>query len=339
MNHDSGSQKINNVVILGGGRLALAISKLLVDMQIKTSVVTCERQAIETFNNKSFENQVKEIVDAFEVTGKINESNIVKNVVDVSTIFLSVGAAWIFLKKDIQESFNNRIFNLHGTRLPENRGGGGFSWQIMMGIRHGFAVIHKVDGGIDTGKIVASKEFLYPPSLRTPLSMENLYISKNLELLKEFISNFNNNEQALAGLQQSEYFSTYWPRLDTDTHGFINWDLNPIELERFICAFDEPYKGASTFIDGKRVHLKSVMLCTQNSGFHNFQNGLVFRKRSDWLCVSVGGKTLIIEEITDENGQSYMNDVEIGDRLFTPISYLEQTKIRVRYTPKGIQKA
>ena len=53
-------------------------------------------------------------------------------------------------------------------------------------------------------------------------------------------------------------FSTYWPRLKTDINGWVDWSLKIDSIERFICAFDEPYSGAKTFLGNKTVSLKSV---------------------------------------------------------------------------------
>ena len=54
--------------------------------------------------------------------------------------------------------------------------------------------------------------------------------------------------------------------------------MDSIDVERFICAFDEPYVGASTNLNGDIVRIKSVCLSQQDGFFHHFQSGLIYRK-------------------------------------------------------------
>ena len=100
---------------------------------------------------------------------------------------MSIGAAWIFKDYVIKDLFKKKLYNMHGTRLPQNRGGGGFSWQIMMGNRLGFCQLHLVDKGVDTGDIIKTEEFLYPPSCRIPKDYINLYREKNMHFITSFI--------------------------------------------------------------------------------------------------------------------------------------------------------
>ena len=45
------------------------------------------------------------------------------------------------------------------------------------------------------------------------------------------------------------------PRLDTQIHGFIDWNWTAKHIVDFINAFGSPYQGATTFIK-KKVLLK-----------------------------------------------------------------------------------
>ena len=42
-----------------------------------------------------------------------------------------MGARYIFKKNTIDNFFFNNLVNFHGTRLPLDSGGGGYSWNIM----------------------------------------------------------------------------------------------------------------------------------------------------------------------------------------------------------------
>ena len=51
-------------------------------------------------------------------------------------IGLSFSAPWL-ISSDIIQSFDGNIFNLHGQLLPNYRGAGGFSWNLMQNDREG----------------------------------------------------------------------------------------------------------------------------------------------------------------------------------------------------------
>ena len=95
----------------------------------------------------------------------------VKKEVTDNTLGLSFGSIWIF-KEDYIKLFDGRLLNTHGARLPQDRGGGGFSWRILRNERLGYSLIHQVDAGIDTGNIVAVDEYVYPHSCRITLDYE-----------------------------------------------------------------------------------------------------------------------------------------------------------------------
>ena len=248
---------------------------------------------------------------------------------------LSVGAAWIFKKETINSLFCGRLFNLHGTRLPQNRGGGGISWQIMMGNRLGFCQLHLVDGGLDTGHIVKTEEFLYPPSCRIPKDYKDVYFRKNLDFVIDFIEKLRQGGIDIETTKQTEYFSSYFPRLNTRDHGWINWDDKVIELEKFICAFDEPYEGAKCFWNDQIVFIKKVCVDFQDQKFHPYQSGIIYRNNGKWLCVCAIGGSLIIEEIVDSDGKNLLLEIKVGDRLVTKSKNLDGRLKRVVYTPNG----
>lgn len=205
-----------------------------------------------------------------------------------------------------------------------------------MGNRFGFCILHHVDGGIDTGEIIAFDEFLYPVEARRPIDYEKVYVERNLDFVISFIEKHRSSPLPLNTLCQPEYFSSYWPRLSTKVNGFINWGLDPIEIEKFICAFDEPYIGAHTLLNGRQVHLKSVSLCAQDGAFHSFQSGIIYRKGKSWLCVSLKGSSLIIEKLYDDDGNDILNSVRVGDRFVTPQPLLDAALSRAIYTPEGL---
>lgn len=330
----------DKVILFGGGKLLLAISNWVRSEGKEIFIITSPRHSNEIIeNNKSLSQILSLEKIPYIVLEEIKPSEIINFLGDIDKAFcLSLGASWIFKKEIINKFFNGKLFNLHGTRLPQNRGGGGFSWQILMGNRLGFCQLHLINGEIDAGDIVKTYEFLYPPSCRIPKDYETIYFEKNYNFVIEFIKEINKSGVEIDTIKQTEYFSSYFPRLNTSENGWINWSDNINELERFICAFDDPYEGAKCILQDKIVFIKKVCIDFSDQQFHSYQNGIIFRNNKRWLSVCACGGTLIIEKVIDSKGNSILKDIKPGDRFITNSSMLINRLRKITYTPNGIKK-
>lgn len=330
---------IKGIVLLGGGKLLRLILIWAKLQNFKIKVITSTRHATHVSEGLTLIDFLNDQKIKYIVVDEISDSSVYSFTRDTDNFFyLSLGAPWIFKRKLILDLFNNRLFNLHGARLPQNRGGGSFSWQIMMGNRFGYCVLHRIDEGIDTGDIVAYDEFIYPPAARVPKDYEDVYNIKNLHFIVNFIESYGKHTKMLYPIRQLEWNSTYWPRLNTELNGYIDWSLEANEIERFICAFDDPHKGASTFLNKKRVFFKSAFISTQDGCFHSYQNGLVYRVSNKWICVALKKYNLVIQKINDENDNDILSDIKVGDRFYTPHTFIDGSISRPVYTPSGLKK-
>ncbi len=253
--------------------------------------------------------------------------------VDADTaVFISVGSPWIF-NESVLDRFKHRVMNLHGTHLPKYRGGTLFSWQILTGQRTGMCLLHQMTAGIDDGPVLSYEEFIYPAQCRLPKDFIAVYEQKNTEFTIDFLAKYTGH---LLPQGQPEYLSTYWPRLRADVHGWINWDWTNTEIERQICAFDDPYGGARCRFQNKTVIIREAWAQSTDGYTHPFQHGLVYRNNGKWLSVAAKGGELLICSITDEEGNSMMDKIQAGDRLFTSPDDLMLAKQRVVKSAQGL---
>ena len=329
---------IKEVLLLGGGRLLRNTVLWALKKKIPLKVVTSPRHSRDKVENVSLEQFLISKKIKFKICEKMDK-DFEKFVGDTRFTFcLSIGAAWILNPKIIKEIFENKLFNIHGTRLPEGRGGGGFSWQIMMKNRLGFSTLHILKSGIDEGEIVDYFEFLYPHSCRKPIDYKIIQDTYSLKLIESFVERKIDKSEILNLKNQQEYFSSYWPRLNTEMNGWINWNLNDDDIDCFICAFDDPYDGAKTFLNDKIFHLKSVMLTYENGKFHPFQKGIIYRKNKKWISVCLKNSTLLVEKVLNKNGENCIEDLKVGDRFYTPSSNIDISLKRSYYDSVGVKK-
>ena len=329
--------KVKEFFFIGGGQLLLELMLWCKKNKISSNLITSSRNFNEIIDGIYFKDHLIKNNLNFIKTKHIDSTNVKNYIKNKSNkIFISIGSPWIFTKNQIKEIFEGNLFNLHGARLPQNKGGAGFSWQILTANRFGFCLLHKVDEKIDNGEIIEFEEFLYPPTARIPLDFKKIYIEKNFKFLTNILKLLNTGKYNYESIKLPNYLSSYWPRLNTIDNGWIDWSQKIEHIERFICAFDDPYEGARTTINNKlNVFLKKVSLNFQDGSFHPFQSGLIYRKSINWICVSLTGGALIIEEVNDKNGKNIINKIKEGDRFITPLKKIESSKVRIRYSEKG----
>lgn len=333
--------KINQYILFGGGQLLALTVQLLKKEGLSVFVVTSERHSNEIITIDSQSMALLEFlkyshIDCIVSKDVSTDLNIINKVTE-NTMGMSFGAAWIF-KKQFIDLFRGRLLNSHGTRLPQNRGGGGFSWRILIGERIGVSLIHQIDPGVDTGNIIFFEEYIFPSQCRLPIEYYKYSIEKYQDLLERFFT-FIKEEKSFIVTSQQEYFSSYWPRLATDIHGYIDWNWALNDIERFVCAFDDPYNGASTFVNNSKVRLKKCYASFNDGIFHPFQKGIIYRINETTIFVATEQGSLLVNSVLNESGVDIKKKLRLGDRFYTPIRYLEEAKqSRVFYTPEGQKK-
>lgn len=329
-------KNIKKWILFGRGTLCINSVKYLKEKNQDVIIVCGKRNLNEVVGDKCFEELIKYNAIECYVSDDINKDKNIIKMVDNACIGVSLDAPWIF-KKNFIQLFNGKLINSHGARLPQDRGGGGLSWRIMRNERTGYSILHQIDTGVDTGNIIKYKEYIFPEHCRTPIQFMEHATNSDDVFLKEFYS------EVLKGVEfrvfpQSEYLSMYWPRLHTDTHGFIDWSWKRSQIENFICAFDDPYNGASTFIKDIKVRLKKCYSSVSDGLFHPFQYGIVYRKNSELLFIAVDGGSIIVKEVINDNGENVSDAIKVGDRFVTPCNVLLKAKeFRAIYNSNGLK--
>ena len=327
-------ESLSSVVFLGQSDVFSELIKINNRLNLETIIITSSHQS--KLIDKKIDFQVFDNLDD-KFKDFIN-----KRVKKENTIFISHSARYIFKKDTIENFFLNNLVNFHGTRLPLDAGGGGFSWKIMREDRIDNQLVHLIDEGIDTGSIIDNYLSLFPKSCQIPQDFENYRIKKFIDFYSEFIKKIKNGK-SFDLKPQPNYLGRYNPRLNTEIDGLINWEKDSYDLYNFINAFDEPYTGASTYLNNGnfgKLHLKKVHLHGGDSSNHPFMSGLVSRHDGNWIVVSTKSKhMLIVEEVINEKGKNIIKNIKVGDRFYTPLREIELSlSKRTVFNSKGLKK-
>ncbi|WP_311172594.1 hypothetical protein [Halobellus ordinarius] len=325
------------VVAYGAGEVLVEAIKTARELGFEVAVVTAPRQAEAEIDGEAMVDLLRSQDVETVVTDDVNQSSQVNELVGRQTVGLSFGAAWIF-DESVIDAHNGRLVNFHGSRLPQDRGGGGFSWRILRDDPLGYSQAHLVTPSIDTGNILLTDEYRFPESCTTPVEYAAYANEKEAEIVTELLEGIAGGRE-FETTSQPEYLSSYWPRLSTEEHGYIDWEWSLKEIVQFIRAFSDPYEGAKTFVNGIEVRLKQSESFRGDGTFHPFQTGILYRKDDQRGYVATPDGSLIVESVRDEDGEEILSDIAVGDRFYTPTERLRQARrTRVYFTPTGMQR-
>ncbi|MDC0545156.1 hypothetical protein OAO00_01505, partial [Pelagibacteraceae bacterium] len=252
------------------------------------------------------------------------------------TLFLSISSMFIF-DKNLINFFKNNLINFFPSRLPYDQGRGGFSWHIMREDRISNQLFHLIDEGINTGPIISSETSLFPAECKVPLDYENYKWSEMNLFYKSFIKKVS-NKKMFALEFQNKNLKRFNSSLNTEINGFIDWNMNSYDLINFVNAFDEPHKGASTYLNKSnfgKLFIKNAHLHGGDTSNHPFMAGIVSRHDKKWITVSTSGKhMLLIEKVLNNKNENIIDKIKEGDRFITPYQFLDKSKgLSVVYKP------
>ena len=234
----------------------------------------------------TFKNHLKKKKLKFYTFNKLNEKKII-SLIEKDTYGFSINSTWKF-SRNIINAFRGNFYNYHAAEIPLERGAGNISWKILQNnIKKGSINIHAIDQEFDTGGIVAKKKILFSKKKKVilPVDFLNIIAKNEIIFLKDFLNNMI-KKRKFKKIKQKHTESFYWPRLNADKDGRINWSWDIKNIISFIRAFSKPYKGAFTFLGGSKIRIFNAEIDSMKRRFHPYQNGIVFRKDKNYIYIS-----------------------------------------------------
>lgn len=335
---------VDTLVLFGGGELLIKFARESIKRKIKTSIFAVTRhldEIIDIENSLTLKEALEKEGMPFFHTKDINDSPELRSVVSEDTIGIGVGEAYTFNKETI-DLFKGRLFDFMVIRLPQYRGGAHFTWQILRRDRIGCWNIQLINekmipGVYDSGEILKTREYTIPQWARIPKDYFRASSEEAVKLFIEFMDEIQEGKEFHPARLQENY-SSFFPRLYTLNHGFINWSWEADDIEAFICAFDEPYPGTSTFLDGRRVFLKKCQAEYGEGRFHPFMSGLIYRIYKGSVFIAMKDAALIVRNVSDEKGNNIVPNLRVGQRFYTPQKYLEEAMLfNAEYGTEGLK--
>lgn len=148
------------------------------------------------------------------------------------------------------------VLNLHAGRLPAYRGGSPLNWQILNGEREAGLSVIRMDGGIDTGPVLAAGSLPIGPDD----TIADLHAAANDAFPPLVLAAIARMERGETGDVQDEAAAAYWHQRN-DGDGRLFWDrLDAARAHAFVRALTRPYPGAFCFLDGRELRILTTRL-------------------------------------------------------------------------------
>lgn len=207
-----------------------------------------------------------------------------------------VGWYWMISSETIN-IVPNGFIGVHFSLLPKYRGGSPLVWAMINGEETVGMSLFSITEGLDEGDIWAQQTI--------KVGFED-YISDVLKKLEDVtVSFFRTNYLAILNIRlkptpQDSTEATYGTMRYT-SDGLINWGKSAVEIYNFIRAQSEPYPGAYTLYDGKKL---TIWKAHHKNITYYGSPGKVARITKEGVYVVCGDQKPIILEIVEleDNG-------------------------------------
>lgn len=334
--------KIRKIILFGGSLLLVELAKYIKkDLSFELVVFSSKRHLDEVIDDKK---TLKEILDKNNIkyynSDDINHDKNLDKEISKNALGIAFGAAWVFEESTVNLFTKNHLLDFMGIDLPRYRGGAHSTWQILHQNNKACSNLQIIHGDVETfhrGEIIKREAYELPLELKKPIDHFIFIQKRQLDFLKEFITEIQKDKDfELKILDEKQ--SSYYPFLFTKINGLIDWNWGGKDIYLFINAFDDPYAGASTYLNNKKVFLKDCELIKAQENYHPFTSGIVIRKNEEGIFIAVQGNLLLIKKVFDENDINIIDSIKLGDRFYTPHSELDKARgFKAEYTSRGLK--
>lgn len=183
------------------------------------------------------------------------------------------------IPKSFLDLFPQSILNAHAGDLPRFRGNATPNWAILAGEHQVALCIHQMSAELDAGKVLLKRFF--PLTSDTYVGDIYTFIEQNAPDM--FLEALDTLERGcLIGKNQSTDPSRAlrcFPRIPSDSE--IHWDQPADNICRLIRASAEPFSGAYSFLEGKRIIIWRARVETLPYSYLGIPGQVVERRTTD----------------------------------------------------------
>jgi len=213
---------------------------------------------------------------------------------------VAISANWVnIISKNILDTFPHGVLNAHAGDLPNYRGNACANWAIINGEKKMGLCIHQMNEDLDAGDILVKDYF--------PLN-ENTYISdcykfiesRTPQLFAKVLTNLSNNK-VIFHKQSTSNVHRCFPRIPEDSK--IIWDQPMNRISRIIRASSDPFSGAFSYLDNKKIYIWRATTCSLDHQWSGIPGQIVhINKETGDVSVLAADGLVRLQEISHSEG-------------------------------------
>lgn len=190
------------------------------------------------------------------------------------------------------------LAGIHGSLLPQYRGGAPLVWAMIQGEKMTGVSLFYFTEGIDEGDIIAQRSF----EIKYSDYISDIYKRMEwhaIEILKTELPNISNNTINTWKQPVSEPIKV-WP-MRSPEDGIINWEQSAEQIYNFIRAQSRPYPGAYTYMNHTKVHIwkSKVIESIGNNELNHCKCGDMIKCETGFGFLAVTGSGILkVEDYT-----------------------------------------
>lgn len=227
----------------------------------------------------------------------INNPHIVQKLHEVRAD-VAVSINWLtIMGEEVIKSFSMGVLNGHTGDLPRYRGNACPNWAIIEGEKEIGLSIHFIDPyQLDSGPIILKRYM--PISNSTTIGQVYDYIYNNLpEMFVKAIEGLASGTiQPVNQSRDPAQALRCYPRIPSDS--FIDWQKDALFLSRLVRASSEPFAGAYTYWQGKKLTIWKATAENFSCPSLAVPGQMIWKNtESGEVGISTGDGVLILHEI------------------------------------------
>jgi len=289
-------KKSKKVLFIGSKILGLRCLKEMhnLDPRSIAGVLTIDDRADGRSAFEDFEKFTSDEKISLHIARNKNEAEKIIKQVEPEICFV-IGWYWIIGKKTL-ESVPGGFLGIHHSLLPKYRGGSPLVWAMINGEKTTGTTLFSFSQGMDDGDIwtqekveIADDDYISDMLLKLEKKAVSILKNKYISIL----------EGKTRSIPQDHDKATFCAQRIPDD-GLINWERGAIEVYNFIRAQSEPYPGAFTYFEGRKLIIWRAHLGEE---VYYGAPGQVARRAGEFIYVVCGESRPIILETVQYDGK------------------------------------
>lgn len=260
-------------------------------------IVTCEAPAEYGCGVEDFERLAHEVGAHFLVTEQINSPSTLA-FFQRAPAHGAISINWkTLIREQVMALFPLGMWNCHPGDLPRYKGNACPNWAILRGEERIGLTVHRMDPHRLDGGAVARKEFFPVGRGATIGDFYAFWRARAPEMFAELVEEMERGELTVEE-QEGEGFRCY-PRRKED--GEVRWSEPADAIHRLIRASSEPFSGAYSYVNGKKMIFWKVRIERLDEPYLSVPGQVAERRvKKGEVAVTCGRGLVVLEEVEVE---------------------------------------